>query len=430
MSWLADNLTAVDRLTPMVQAGGAPARVRGGSDRFTIDGSSDLERFLQNQCGEVLDGLNRALPKGQLQALVLGGGYGRGEGGVLRVGATDFPYNDLEFYVFLRGNKELNELRFGSRLHALEHSLSHAAGLQVELKLDSLSALRRRSVSMFSYDLVSRHRSVFGGENVFSGCEHHLNPSRIPVSEATRLLLNRCSGLLLVQDLLKRGSCSASGEGSIVRGNSDCADLIEAEAADFIGRNLAKMRLGLGDSVLAAVGQYHWSCRKRRDLLQRISPSRELPWLKQVQELHSLGVDFKLHPIRQLGSVKEFSEQHRRLSALAREIWLWVEIHRQDDAVAPGAARPGDRPSTQASAGAWANRVRHLRLYGPMGVWAPNAGCYPRERLLRSLPLLLWAGDLARQPEVVDYLQRQLLTSAADWNGLLAGYKRIWGRYG
>ena len=44
----------------------------------------------------------------------LGGGYGRGEGGVLRSpeSGEDQPYNDLEFYVFTRGSALIAERRF------------------------------------------------------------------------------------------------------------------------------------------------------------------------------------------------------------------------------------------------------------------------------------------------------------------------------
>ncbi len=57
-------------------------------------------------------------------------------------------------------------------------------------------------------------------------------------------MFNRCSGLLLARELLRKSALSS-------------------EEADFIGRNLAKMQLALGDAVLTAFGQYHWSAWER-----------------------------------------------------------------------------------------------------------------------------------------------------------------------
>ncbi|HEY1489475.1 MAG TPA: glycosyltransferase family 2 protein, partial [Verrucomicrobiae bacterium] len=200
--------------------------------RFTMDGSDALEKHLTHICEKVLGGVRGLIPEHKLEALVLGGGYGRGQGGVLKTNSGDAPYNDLEFYVFLRGNRVLNERKYHELLAELGERLSGLAGLHIEFKVDSLNRLRRSPVTMFSYDLVSGHRVLSGGANIFRGCEHHLDAGNIPAAEATRLLFNRCTGLLLAKELIKK------------------RELTE-EDLDFIGRNLAKAQLALGDVVLA-----------------------------------------------------------------------------------------------------------------------------------------------------------------------------------
>src|SRR6267154_3711417 len=167
--------------------------------RFTIDGSAALEAHLAVTCSRVLSAIQSIVPARKLQALVLGGGYGRGEGGVLKTLKGDKPYNDLEFYLFLRGNRLLNARKYGRALDQLGQGLSPLAGLHVEFKIDSLQKLQQSSISMFSYDLVLAHRIVFGCDDLFGNCQHHLNASRIPAVEATRLLFNRCTGLLLAR---------------------------------------------------------------------------------------------------------------------------------------------------------------------------------------------------------------------------------------
>src|SRR5215510_5259112 len=98
------------------------------SERFTIDGSDTLEQHLARVCDEVLAGVREIVPPRRLEAVLLGGGYGRGEGGVLVTPAGHRPYNDLEFYVFVRGKTWWNERRFGIPLHWLAERLATDAG--------------------------------------------------------------------------------------------------------------------------------------------------------------------------------------------------------------------------------------------------------------------------------------------------------------
>jgi len=141
--------------------------------RFTLDGSAELEDHLHQTCRQVLAAVRDAVPKQKLEALLLGGGYGRGEGGVLKTGTGDRPYNDLEFYVFLRGNHFLNTRRYQTVLNDVADRLAPRAGVEVEFKVLSLDKLRRRPASMFYYDLVMGHRWLLGEESLLIGCELH-----------------------------------------------------------------------------------------------------------------------------------------------------------------------------------------------------------------------------------------------------------------
>ena len=76
------------------------------------------------------------------------------------------------------------------------------------------------------------------------------------------------------------------------------------------------------------------------------------------------------------------------------------------------------------------NYLLTMRTFGPAGAISRLADRYPRERLFNSLPLLLWNGEVSREPEVRRHLQKQLCSRASDWAGLVAAYKEIWPPYG
>ena len=378
----------------------------GRPPRFTIDGSAALENHLARICEKVLAGVQALLPANKLEALVLGGGYGRGQGGVLKTNSGDAPYNDLEFYVFLRGNRVLNERKHRQALQDFGQGLSAEAGLHVEFKVDSLARLRNSAVTMFSYDLVSGHRTLFGGENVFNGCESHRQASQIPLAEATRLLFNRCTGLLLAKELLKKRELSS-------------------DEADFVGRNIAKAQLALGDVILVAAQKYHWSCLERRKALENLAARNGPACLGEARRHHVAGIDFKLHPQRFLKPLAEFQAEHEIVSRVAMELWLWLESRRLNQAF----SSPCDyafRPVPKcAGTPAWRNLLLNAKAFGPGSVLSPTATHYPRERLLNSLPLLLWEEPL-HDLRIKYFLQKELRTRASDWQGFVAAYQAVW----
>jgi rhamnosyltransferase len=381
--------------------------------RFTMDGSQDLENHLARICEKVREGVRTIIPENKLEAVVLGGGYGRGQGGVLKTNSGDAPYNDLEFYVFLRGNRVLNERRYHGPLEDLGELLSDEAGLHVEFKVDSLKRLRRSPVSMFSYDLVSGHRTLLGSETIFKGCEHHLDAAKIPLAEGTRLLFNRCTGLLLAKELLKKRAWSE-------------------DDADFVGRNLAKAQLALGDVLLVSATQYHWNCLERKKALENLAAKEE--WMRAVQQHHAAGVDFKLHPRRISKSPAEFQTEHENISRLAHQVWLWLESRRLNRTFASGhdyafntVAKCADLPATRPRA-MWRNVLLNARTFGAGCVLDGAATRYPRERLLNSLPLLLWDEPL-NDLRVKYFLQKELRTRASDWQGFVAAYKAVWPKF-
>jgi rhamnosyltransferase len=379
-------------------------------NRFTMDGSEALEQRLARLCDKVAGGVRGLIPENKLEALVLGGGYGRGQGGVLKTDSGDAPYNDLEFYVFLSGNRVLNERKYHGALEELGGRLSGLAGLHVEFKVDSLERLRRSPVTMFSYDLVAGHRVLIGNETVFRACEHHLDPSRIPLSEASRLLFNRCTGLLLAKKLLQKRELSAAD-------------------ADFVGRNLAKAQLALGDAMLAQAGRYHWNCVERH---RRLNSLAEAPaWLPEVRRYHAIGVEFKLHPQRISRSVAEFQSEHEAISRLANQVWLWLEGMRLGrlfastrDYALSQIPKCADLPAGRALT---RNVLLNVRSFGASGLGHKSTR-YPRERLLNSLPLLLWEEPL-NDLRVKYFLQKELRTTASDWQGFVAAYQAVWPKF-
>ncbi len=370
--------------------------------RFTRDGSDALESLIGEICAEIGREVSRIVPAHKFQALLLGGGYGRGEGGVLATPDGDAPYNDLEFFLLISGHPRLNERRYGAAIHALEQRMTEKIGIEVEFKILSLESLASSPTTMFYYDLVCGHRVTVGPESVLAGCSHHADPARIPAHEATRLMMNRCSSLLFAAERLSRSAFTR-------------------EDLDFTARNIAKAQLALGDVVLTSLGKYHWSCIQRHQLLSAINEPA-LP-MSDLLAFHKDGVAFKLRPCPDSSTRDELQELHRFVSQSAWAVWMWHERKRLGISTSSPAvyAHGGNKcPETSAVK----NLLVRLRAFGAKGLLSFR---YPREGLLNSLSLLLWAPDLV--PANLGWLSRQLVSPVANRQEAIAAYERLWHRF-
>ncbi len=378
--------------------------------RFTRDGSRELEEHLSVVCDAVRSGVLEIIPEAKLEGLLLGGGYGRGEGGVLRSAVGDQPYNDLEFYVMVKGSVLLAERRWREELHACAEELSGQAGVEVEFKLGSFKRLRAQGPTMFSYDLVMGHHWLVGNEQLLHGCESHRDAAHIPLSEAARLLMNRCSGLLFSKQLLEQKT-------------------FDAAESDFVERNLAKAELGFGDVVLASQGRYHWSCLERHRRVLELPRDGAPPGLDRIRAFHAHGVEFKLHPYHAQTERTALHARHAELCQLGATLWLWLESIRlgrqfssmpdyvtQQESTCPETEMPKN----------WLINLRTFGLRGAVNRWAFR---YPRERLLRVLPLLLFLGIEVQQDSLLREAQRLLQTQASSFSSLVEVYRGLWARF-
>jgi hypothetical protein len=378
--------------------------------RFTLNGGDELEQHLERVCARVLHGVRGLIPGGALEALYLGGGYGRGEGGVLATPEGEQPYSDFEFYLFLGGNRHLKEWRHRRALEVFGEILTPSAGAHVEFKIASRSELERRPISMYSYDLVAAHRLVFGPADYLAHCAHHCHAPKIPLSEATRLLMNRCTGLLLARARLE-------------------AEHFTTSDADFVHRNIAKAALALGDAVLTVYHRYNWSARERhRRLLHDLAHAGAPAWHSDVIRWHAEGVEFKLHPVRSKASREELLERWRSLLPLAHDVFLWVEEQRLGRLFSNAVTYALDpRPKFPGHANI-RQMLANLRQGGITPLFNGEPLKPARDRLLRALALLLWERDALRQPRLLMRLQRELTTDAVALSGFVRAYCQIWQR--
>jgi len=229
--------------------------------------AAQLDTVLK-EIGDEIAGLR--LPR--LAAVVLGGGYGRGEGGVCRTGRGDRIYNDLDLFVFSDGAGRREKLRIAAELTPIAARWEKRLGVAVDLSpVKELASLRRVAGKLMYQELVRGWQPIWGDVDLDRWIPR-LPPERLPFSEAARLILNRGMGLVLA------GERIAAGSGD----------------ADFIVRNLHKSQLGCGDALLIAAQKYRWHGAERLAELDACVTSAGLS--RRIVENYARALRYKAEP--------------------------------------------------------------------------------------------------------------------------------------
>ena len=262
-----------------------------------------------------------ALRVPKLQGVVLGGGYGRGEGGVSYDAAGNgHLYNDLDFYAVSEEGASTAELAaIAAALAPISARWTERLGLDVDFIVRTPWRIRHDQDRVMVQELLQGHFDVAGakGETLFRNVARR-GPEQFPWMEAARLMMNRGAGLLLA---LERG------------------------AGDFSVRNVNKCILGAGDARLIVRHAYRWHVTDRDAALG--------------DALYTQAVEWKFRP-RATG-VCEWEK--------AREVWLdaWTEI---------AAAEPPERNLY--------NTLRWIVRRRTIGDWR-TLGLNPVVRILRQV---------------------------------------------
>ncbi|MEN7972898.1 MAG: hypothetical protein ABFR47_03590 [Verrucomicrobiota bacterium] len=197
--------------------------------KYTLKGSSELDKQIDADMARIAETTSPHSIAG-----VLIGGYGRGEGTpFIHPDGLQAPFNDYDLVVVV--DKLDGKVR--QKFRALEKQLTDELGLPVDLCPYQRSRLRRSEFSLLNYEMKHGHKVVWGDENILATLPGYPH-SDIPLSEGSRLLLNRGKLLLDIQQRL-----------------ADVKPLTEEERIRFI-KFIYKARLAFGDCALLAAGQY------------------------------------------------------------------------------------------------------------------------------------------------------------------------------
>ena len=172
-------------------------------------------------------------------AILVNGGFGKGEGSVKRVNGHVIPLNDYDIVVITK--RPHKSLSFHS--DTLEN-FAESLGIHLDIDLIWMPLLRFVSRRLYWYDIKFGSKVIYGDEKVirFIPLNYGDNP---PLNEGLRLLFHRMAGLVeFFNPLYIRDECNR-------------------RQSELIIYNSIKAILACCESLLILAHKWHTSCRER-----------------------------------------------------------------------------------------------------------------------------------------------------------------------
>lgn len=379
-------------------------------NRFTLDGDSDVEQRIAMDQQLIAKQVLQAVPAEHFVALILMGGYGRGEGGYIMHDSSPEPYNDYDYFLVVNGMTQRKARRFQQDLQPLAHQLSDEVGIEVDL-----AVLRREQLPVLPFTLMNAemqwgHRVIAGDIDVL-GSMPEMPLEKLAKGEFVRLMNNR--GALL---LLNARQLASKGE-----------DMTQEERAVFF-KYLYKAVLACGDALLAANDCYHASYVRK---LERIKSLKQLP-ARNFVELYEKAINQKFHPDHAAHRGQDLAHWQNRVVSYWLQTLSYFETRRLGTEMSDWNAYSSSAiPKGQLESSTMVrNLLITMRDYGVAHSlrhfsWSLR---YPRERLIAVLPgLLTCANSNLEVP--CNYTIPLGLDHKPSWSESVELYLGAWARY-
>jgi hypothetical protein len=264
---------------------------------FTYYNNKETEKVLNQVMQEVATVFNELFSEQETAALIVIGGYGRGEGGIVRKNDTYHPHNNIDFLYIHHG-------RISQKVVALANAKLQEISKKYDIGID-MSAINRQKLLnlkglVVSYDMRYGHKTILG-DSTFLKENASFSLYNIDPTDVRQLLINRGTLLLINRVLLNK-------------------ETLTTEEKKLIIKHAIKAIIGYGDALLYFNDAYHWSYAQK---LTNMTEQKNIP--EEVKTLYSEAMLFRFRPDYEKFLEKDLHAWNDELLHILSQIHLQCE---------------------------------------------------------------------------------------------------------
>jgi len=273
--------------------------------KYTVYGDEKFDDMIDKYMLEIKEAVLEVMPEEYLSALILGGGYGRGEGGVFIENNQMELYNDFDFFVISNNISRAKMSEYYHKLFEVGEKLTEKIGIDVDFgPFRNISELANMKFTMMWYELKQAHIVIYGDKDILNAIPD-FKPEEIPFAEAMGLILNRSVGLLFAKQRL------------------DDIEKLTTPDKDFIERNIYKAAMAAGDAFLICNHTFNHSYVERMNLMDKFK-NHDIVLQNKFLELYKRAILYKLKPVRKNLSHQELSSLLHEVKNVYKKFFLFV----------------------------------------------------------------------------------------------------------
>ncbi len=271
--------------------------------KYTLTGSKEFDELVDEQLALITEEILKLIPEEDIAAILLGGGYGRGEGGIVIEDKKEYLYNDYDLFVILKNISYFKKKKYQEKIHYIHEKFTPLFKIDVDVgPLQTVKAISKTPHWMMWYELKNGHKVLWGNQsikNYFPDYSHE----KMPIMEAYRLLLNRGVGLILCKEHFKSYE--------------------EEESQEFILRNIRKAQLAMGDAFLIKKERFHFSYKKRDEIFSELKEDEDLLKLG-IFDYYKTAYQFKEFPHKVNLSKEDYLAEYKQTLLVYEGLFNWV----------------------------------------------------------------------------------------------------------
>lgn len=271
--------------------------------KFTPYGSKELEQKIQMAMEDVALALSKILSPFDYHALILIGGYGRGEGGVECKEGKEHPHNNFDFLLITKAISAERTNDLDITIRAQLGIISKAHKINIDFSMIRDRKLKFSSNLVIWHDMYHGHKTILGDRNLVPSLKR-FSKQNFPAWDVRNLLVNRGT-LLVINDVL--GKINKAGH----------------TTNKMIIKHINKAIIGYGDALLFFKGSYSWSYLEKQ---RRMKKMGDIP--ETFKRIYDQAIQFRFMPDYEAFRTLDLTQWQNQIRVVLENIHVQCETIR------------------------------------------------------------------------------------------------------